>query len=123
MNATHYEEADLLNGLAEILAGDDEPLKIKKFKELIEHTRKHFANEERLMQQYGFMAYAIHKSEHERVLALAIDALEQYKTTGSLEPIELFVQKTIPGWLYNHIATMDAMTAMFLAQNGYIEAV
>ena len=64
--------------------------------EWVEHTVRHFAGEERLMEEYKFPPFPIHLSEH-------VFALEDLRAAES-------------NWLDERISTMDTVTARFLSK-------
>lgn len=120
MQHVHEEEITLLNeidGLADLYTAD--PSKKVLLEEKLEayflHVLEHFRKEELLMEQYGFPAYPIHKAEHDRVLSELNSVVLQWKEEGELSLVVNYLRKT-PEWIINHIATMDTVTANFLAQ-------
>jgi hemerythrin len=88
-----------------------------KVVELAAHTREHFAREEAIMDETGFFAAEMHKSEHRRVLA-EVDAMAARLTTGDLAAVRAWVAHDLPEWFLQHRGTMDAVTAMFARQRG-----
>jgi hemerythrin len=121
MNEVHYEEADIVNNIDELItkksAGEDvqEDL-IDALEGFVTHTEAHFANEQRLMDEYMFPATHCHESEHSAALANIREVVDAYKKSGDLTALSSFFRQQLPGWLDNHIATMDAVTAGFIAQ-------
>jgi hemerythrin len=121
MNQTHMDEVDLINRLHELLqqhqtgAGDDAAVSaaLDAFET---HVVEHFAAEEQLMLETGFPAYPVHRGEHERVLAALRDLLRVYREAGNLRPFADYLENGHLHWAYNHIATMDTMTAFFIAR-------
>jgi hemerythrin len=88
------------------------------FAELVEHTRAHFAREEALMDATGFFAAAIHKAEHQRVLAEAGRVADQLEA-GDASVARSYVANHLPEWFRQHRDTMDLATASFARQHGY----
>ncbi len=119
MNQTHREEVGMVQRLADLLvqgiSGDmDETAISALIQAWIEHTREHFARENRLMEQYSFPAYPVHRGEHERVLSL-LEALQQaWQNQYFPEPLAEFLCNDWPAWFDNHVKTMDQVTAAFL---------
>ena len=119
MNQTHREEVEMVKRLAELLvkgiAGDlDEVAISAQTQAWVEHTREHFARENRLMEQYGFPAYPVHKGEHERVLNLLEELQQGWLQQHSPYPMAEFLCNDWPTWFDNHVKTMDQVTADFL---------
>ena len=119
MNATHAEELAILEELAAALAtpGDAERLEraVEAFREHVEH---HFSREERLMEEYGFPPYPIHRSEHDRMRALVARLCDGWRTAEGRAALQRFVEREFPDWLTQHVETMDTVTAQFLAMHG-----
>ena len=117
MNATHAEELELVNHIGDLIEAVEggesgEPLR-EALKAWLAHTRQHFDNEHRTMEEVGFPAYVVHRAEHERVLAQLESVVNAYLETGELPPLKAFVFEVWPGWFENHVNTMDYATAHF----------
>lgn len=85
-----------------------------KLDEYIDHVKKHFVNEERLMEQYDFPSYEMHKMAHDMFLIDLKYATRQWKEFGDINKIIMFVYKT-PEWIVMHVNSVDAPTANYLA--------
>jgi len=126
MQETHEEEIKILNEV-EKLAVDYTMYKKnlsqleEKLDEYIEHVKKHFANEERLMKKYDFPSYDMHKTAHDMFLADIAYAISQWKDFGEIKKIINFVYKS-PEWIVLHINTVDAPTSAYIAQKMALEA-
>jgi hemerythrin len=83
--------------------------------ELLTHTRHHFAEEERLMQETGFPPYPMHKGEHDSVLADMSTHIENWKQGRNAAVLRDWLDKAVGDWFVTHVGTMDLVTA------GYIE--
>lgn len=121
MNATHREEVELVNRLGDLLmgyrsGGVAEAELTATVKGWVEHTREHFERENRLMLEYGFPAYQMHSSEHERILGLLETLQREWLNSRSVEPLAGFLFETWPGWFETHVCTMDRVTAQFVSQ-------
>jgi hemerythrin len=121
MHQTHLDEVDLINRLHDLIeanhsgAGDRHQLD-SVIDEFEAHVVEHFASEERLMLATGFPAYPVHRGEHERVLAHLRELLRLYRQAGELAPFAAYLRDGHLQWAHNHIATMDTMTAYFIAR-------
>jgi hemerythrin len=121
MHQTHLNEVALVNRLHALIeaerAGTAGAATLKATVDEFEaHVAEHFAAEERLMLQTGFPAYPVHKGEHERVLAALRELVRAFRDDGRIEPLADYLANEHPRWAYNHIATMDTMTAYFIAR-------
>ncbi len=123
MEAKHHEEVELVNQIGRLIKTgqsgelDSEALHTK-LDEWIEHTRRHFAHENRLMEEAGFAAYGVHSHEHTLVLARLELACKAWQTTGDLDALADYVLVHWPEWFQGHVASMDTMTAIYLSRQG-----
>lgn len=119
MQETHENEIKILNEI-EKLAIKYERKEIEKAEleakldEYIDHVHKHFANEERLMEEYNFPSFDMHKLAHDMFLMDLTYATRQWKEFGDIKKIINFVYKT-PEWILMHVNSVDAPTANYLA--------
>ena len=118
MNRVHSEEVELLNTLELLLEGKENDEQIENILEtLLEHTREHFSNEERLMEEVNFPAYMMHKSEHTRVLNETQLVILDWRTKRDNSIIKNYFLGTLTDWLPQHIASMDTITAQFICMH------
>ena len=121
MHQTHLEEVNLINELGykieQYVDGElDAGVISEKLAEWVDHTRQHFDEENRLMEEYDFSAYSMHKMEHQKVLS-RIEQLQQLWTRDAqIEPIGDYLFLEWPSWFDQHVNTMDLVTAEFLNQ-------
>lgn len=120
INADHRREGQLVNELAQAIAdrraekGAAEAI-AASWDALLRHTREHFGREEVAMQRSGFPPFAVHKGEHERVLAEMDAEGRSFRDRGDLERLWRYVTIAVPAWFVEHIDTMDNVTAQFIA--------
>lgn len=121
MNEVHQEEAHCINALFEALLAyenDSTEKNALQVDALLEdwytHTLSHFEGEEVKMRESGFPPYAMHKAEHDRVVAEIKSLLEAWRETREPKPLKIYLIEVLPRWLVTHIETMDTMTARFL---------
>lgn len=116
MNNVHAEEVELLNAIEEVL--NTIFVDTNRLQELVDelfiHTKNHFSNEERLMREVAFPAYMMHKSEHDRALNEFQLVVMDWRNKKDNDILKDYFLETIPQWLYQHIASMDTMTARFI---------
>ena len=118
MNATHAEELALLRELLAALDARDAARAAELADAFAAHVEEHFAREERLMEQYGFPPYPIHRSEHDRMRAMVAEACAQADSAEGRAALARFIREVFLPWLSGHVATMDAATAHFLSMHG-----
>jgi hemerythrin-like metal-binding protein len=87
----------------------------ERFKELMNHTRAHFAAEEELMVKSAFPAYGEHKEEHQRVLGEIVQFARGIGR-GRVFLCRSYVQSGLPEWFELHLSTMDSALAAHLAK-------
>ncbi len=118
MNATHAEELGLIERLLAALDDEDAEAARAMAEDLAAHVQEHFSREERLMEQYGFPPYPIHKAEHDRVRPLVAGACAAADDAKGRAALARFLREEFIPWLEHHVATMDMATAHFLAMQG-----
>jgi hemerythrin-like metal-binding protein len=117
MNRDHQAFIDQVELLEKLLASlHDIQLIDQHLKELHEHTRNHFATEEKGMLVISFPPYPVHQQEHERMLSEMIEQIEAWKNERDAERLSQYVKETLPMWLAQHVQTMDFVTAMWLSR-------
>ncbi len=120
MNHDHREATGIVNDLLEKLDSDprDDEAIAATLEKLLTHNREHFAREEAQMEQFHFPPYPVHKGEHERVLAELEAELAAWRENGDIDRLKHYAQVTLANWFINHIATMDTITARYIAGAG-----
>lgn len=112
MDETHREFVRLVNQLA------SEPGETfaSLFDTFIQHCQQHFDQEELLMRESSFSAYAEHRDEHQRILG----ELAQFRkrvARGLVEFGRNYIRERMPEWFRLHAATMDSALAVHLNTN------
>lgn len=120
MQQTHENEIKILNEIDKLAVLCDREKASKeeleaKIDEYIEHVHEHFANEERLMQEYNFPSYEMHKTAHDMFLDDLQHAIKYWKRYEDINKILNFVRNT-PEWIVLHVNSVDAPTADYLAR-------
>lgn len=120
MQETHEDEIKILNDIDRLAIlwdrGDATQSELEdKIDEYIVHVHEHFAGEEKLMLEYDFPSYDMHKTAHDMFLADLEYATVQWKDFGDIKKIINFVRKT-PEWIVMHVNGVDAPTADYLAR-------
>jgi hemerythrin-like metal-binding protein len=122
MNGDHLEEARLINVVADRLddlrGGKAGPDQVNAAVDaLYGHTREHFTREESAMANASFPAHSIHQAEHVRILGELGEAQRRFQESGKGEELAAYLAG-FPEWFEQHIASMDAATARYLAEWG-----
>lgn len=111
MDQDHIDSVALLQAACDAPAGQLQA----PFAAFAKHLREHFARENALMTRHGFFALHCHKDEHARVLKV-VATMEAELEEGNETRARLYVTEHFPDWFHTHLATMDRVTADFLAQ-------
>ncbi|MEA2072777.1 MAG: hemerythrin family protein [Campylobacterota bacterium] len=120
MQEMHESEIKILNEI-DNLAIDYERDKTKaseieaKLAEYAVHVKEHFSSEEKLMLEYDYPSYEMHKMAHDMFLEDFERSMGLWKRSGRLDKIIFFIRKT-PEWLYMHVNSVDAGTSAYLAK-------
>lgn len=117
MNAVHYEELELVNKLLGLLSESSDNIDISlQMQVWVDHTDAHFAREEKVMQEYHFPPFPVHKMEHDTVLQQLKDVQSQWLASFDKAQLENYIKNTWGPWLQGHIGSMDMVTAQYLSQ-------
>lgn len=114
MDTIHREFMELLARLDDAAEADALPL----LDALIAHTEAHFRQEDVWMLDVDFPPLHCHRGEHERVLEV-LREVQRLAAAGDHGIVRTLVRE-LPQWFEHHAATMDAMLAEFIAQQGYV---
>lgn len=109
MDETHREFIDLLSHLLQ--AGDIDLCRL--FPDFVDHIKRHFESESRLMVQVGFPATAEHEAEHLRVLG-ELDRFGKRLHYGRTAFLRAYLRDQLPSWFDLHLTTMDSALAHHL---------
>lgn len=113
----HRKLFETINGLADAMRiGKGEEAIRDVVKRLAVYTRTHFLQEEVLMQQTGYPAYAIHKDQHNKLMA----EVERYKNDldEGRRPNSVAVLAFLQKWLVEHIRKSDKAYSDHLNAHG-----
>jgi len=110
MDTKHDEFLDILSKIQS--CKDNEFMKL--FKEMINHTKEHFAYEEEIMNKHKFYAKQEHLEEHENLLG------EMEYFYNKAKKLPAFGKSYINDYAYDkfkrHIINIDSQLAMFLKE-------
>jgi hemerythrin len=82
------------------------------------YTIMHFTTEEKLMENYDYPDYHVHKRYHEEFKITVGDLTKKLIKKGPTEEIIGEVTVTIGNWLLNHIKGDDFRLATFVKAKG-----
>lgn len=118
MNDDHQAFELLLKRLQLAVAAQNVDETGDLFKQLHMEARQHFEQEEAVMQSINFPPYATHKRNHDGVLNELEKQWKGWQVDQNWVQLQQYLDADLRDWFYQHITTMDAMTAKFLAQKG-----
>ncbi len=121
MNAVHQEEMRLLREFIATLEACDHGHESRDALDpllgaLLDHLQAHFRGEEARMEAAAFPPYAVHKAEHDRVLAEARAVAEAWLRFRDYDTLRRYFCEMLPRWMFDHVATMDRVTAAYLVE-------
>ena len=102
----HRHMFEIVNKIIDYPHSSDDPeLVVETLTEMINYAREHFADEEILMQKYGYPDIEAHKKQHDYFInttaELTVSFMDNQQTTGD-EIAEFLVL-----WLTTHILKSD----------------
>ena len=112
MDAVHQAFLELLSSTLELNGEDFD----KAFFLLIEHTKEHFAFEERQMENVKLSSRREHMDEHQRICS-EMDYFYEKALRGRRSYARAYLCDQLPRWLRNHTATMDVDLARCIQLN------
>jgi hemerythrin-like metal-binding protein len=114
----HKKLVNMINALNDaMLSGSSNDLLGKIFTGLAAYTQKHFAYEENMFAEYGYVDSQEHKQQHTALIAQMIELKERFieNPEGTIsEDLMLFLKR----WLTNHIMRTDKEYSEFLLKQG-----
>lgn len=105
-----FQIADLLR--QQLLDQQDPQAARRTFDVLDRYVRTHFANEERVMQQYGYPDYYAHRQIHRNLLA-QLTVMRQQLDDWRPSAVKMFAT-SIALWAAGHIVAEDTKLGKFL---------
>ncbi len=113
MDDTHEEFVDMLNQLLATPTDQQLPL----YLQFVEHTKEHFAQEERWMVATGFAPDNCHASHHATIMETLHAVVEHYEKDD--QDIITRLAEALVEWFPQHAATMDAGLALHMKAVGF----
>lgn len=116
MNQAHDEEIALITRLHTAGKNKETTLVFELLDELIEHTAKHFSDEEKMMKEAQFPGYPLHQHEHAKQL-LDLQAIRSFlEMTNDTQSIPAYLEGTLTPWIMEHVENFDSFASEFLSQ-------
>jgi len=75
---------------------------------MVNHTVRHFADEEALQLEYNYPGYEQHRKKHDDFKVTVLELVESYNQNGSSSELSSNVNKIVVSWLVNHIMDEDS---------------
>lgn len=85
---------------------------------LAQYVKDHFGAEERLMQQYRYPDAVAHKGQHEAFIRTFLELKAEYDKSGPTNGLAVKLNRTVCGWLRQHIGATDKALGTFLVSKG-----
>lgn len=114
MNDMHNEEIELITKLHTAAKNNEMGMVVELLNILIEHTAKHFANEEKLMQEAQFPDYPMHKHEHAKQLMDIQSIRSFFEMTNDTQAIAAYMHDSLTPWIIEHVENYDSSASEFL---------
>ncbi len=107
MDSHHQKLFDMLNKLHDAMTiGKAMDVIASIIKELLDYTKYHFGEEERLMEQINYVRLEDQKTAHRKFISSIEDYKEQ-ADRGMAAFVSSGVSMLLTDWLRNHIGVMD----------------
>lgn len=87
---------------------------ITKSKELLEHSKKHFGEEETLMEKYNYPTIKEHKDEHQKVLQEMEYFIKNSHSIFGRKMLKAYYVEKLPDWFDLHLISMDSDLVYYL---------
>ena len=76
--------------------------------ELLEHTKIHFSEEEKLMDRYKYPRTKEHKDEHNKVLSELKFFIDKSHSLFGMNILKSYFAEKLPYWFDYHLLSMDS---------------
>lgn len=119
IDSEHRQLFDAINNLLEACSEGKGRANLESTAQfLLDYTKKHFADEEKLQLQTKYPDYQNHKRYHSEFVKTVKDLVDELHREGPTIAMVGKVNKIIAGWLINHIKREDVKIAQHIkAQN------
>jgi hemerythrin len=103
---------DLIDGVEK---GKGRQILLDVLKSLIEYTKTHFVDEERIMKEVNFPEYQVHFREHEDFIKKVYESTSEFLQGHSVPTIKL--TEFLYSWLVDHILIHDKHIGIHIREN------
>ena len=110
MDTLHLEFLDIYNS---VNINSNESIKLKST-ELFIHTKRHFLEEEKLMDRYNYPRSMEHKNEHNKVLAELQFFIDKSHSLFGMNILKSYYLEKLPYWFDYHLLSMDSDLSAYL---------
>jgi hemerythrin-like metal-binding protein len=110
MDTLHLEFLDIYNS---VNINSSESIKLKST-ELFIHTKRHFLEEEKLMDRYNYPRSMEHKNEHNKVLAELQFFIDKSYSLFGINILKSYYLEKLPYWFDYHLLSMDSDLSAYL---------
>lgn len=118
MDSHHKRLFDIINKLHEgMKEGKGEDAAVSSIKELLDYTKYHFGEEEKLLERIGYPGLSAQKTAHQLFIS-KIEAFKKEADNGMAVFISSELVNTALDWLKQHILTMDRQYQDDMNSNG-----
>jgi len=114
MNELHDEEIALITQLYTVAKNNETELAHELLNELIEHTAKHFAHEEKLMQEAEVPNLPMHQHDHAKQLMDIQSMRSFFEMTNDTQAVAAYMHDSLTPWIIEHVENYDNYTSEFL---------
>ena len=113
MDTLHQEFVDIYNSLEDQTSHAYKNVIMKLF----EQSKRHFREEETLMDKYNYPRTREHKDEHQKVLGEMEYFISKSNTKMGQMLIKSYYKEKLPSWFDLHLISMDSDLSSFLKNN------
>ncbi len=113
IDTLHKEFLDIYNNV-DI---NDENSYRTQLTKLYEHSKIHFATEEKLMDESAYKTSKEHKDEHQKVLAEMNYFINLSQNRFGINMLKAYYKEKVPSWFDLHLISMDSDLAHHLKNN------
>lgn len=110
MDELHKEFIDIYNSLEDESTQSYKNVTIKLF----EQTKRHFCNEEKLMEEFNYPRKKEHIDEHNKVLGEMEYFISKSNSKMGQMLIKSYYKEKLPSWFDLHLISMDSDLSAFL---------
>ena len=114
LDSHHQRLFDIVNQLHDELLGHNRKKAVANtIKALLDYSRYHFSEEERVMKAVGFPEYEGHKAIHDKIIH-KLQQYEHHEAAGDRESAGELYSFLLSDWLWKHILEMDKKIAPYI---------